>query len=84
MYYLCTNRDVLERLCQEVRSAFESDTDITSSRCTTLSYLGAVIEETLRIYPPVATHLPRLVPKGGATVAGHFLPEDVCTQPQYS
>lgn len=78
-YYLCKNRHVLDRLCEEVRSNFESSSEITSSRCFALPYLIAVIEETLRVYPPVVTQVPRVVPKGGATVEGHFLPEDVCT-----
>ena len=79
MYLLCTNKDVLNRLSQEVRSTFRNDANITSAQCVPLPYLNAVIEETLRVYPPVATHLPRVVPKGGATVAGEFLPEDVRT-----
>lgn len=83
MYYLCHNTNVLDRLSQEIRSTFNRDSDITSSRCITLPYLNAVIEETLRVYPAVATHVARLVPKGGATVAGHFIPEDVRTQLQY-
>ena len=79
MYLLCTNKEALNRLSQEIRSTFRSDSEITSAQCVPLPYLNAVIEETLRIYPPVATHLPRVVPKGGATVAGEFLPEDVRT-----
>lgn len=79
MYHLCTNKEALNRLSQEIRSTFRNDADITSAQCVPLPYLNAVIEETLRIYPPVATHLPRVVPKGGATVAGEFLPEDVRT-----
>lgn len=77
MYLLCTNKEALNRLSQEIRSTFRTDSEITSAQCVPLPYLNAVIEETLRIYPPVATHLPRVVPKGGATVAGEFLPEDV-------
>ena len=79
MYLLCTNKEALNRLSQEIRSTFRSGSEITSAQCVPLPYLNAVIEETLRIYPPVATHLPRVVPKGGATVAGEFLPEDVRT-----
>ena len=35
----------------------------------------ACLREALRRYPPVAGPLPRLVPKGGAHIAGHFVPE---------
>lgn len=30
------------------------------------------------MYPPIPGGLPRVVPKNGATIAGHFVPEDVC------
>lgn len=35
----------------------------------------ACIKEGLRYYPPVAGEMPRVVPKGGAHVAGQFVPE---------
>lgn len=35
----------------------------------------ACIKEGLRYYPPVAGQMPRLVPKGGAYIAGQFVPE---------
>lgn len=34
----------------------------------------AVFKEGLRFYPPVAGEMPRVVPKGGATIAGQFVP----------
>lgn len=42
-----------------------------------MPYLAAVIEETLRLYPPVAAGLRRIVPKGGATIDEYFVPENV-------
>lgn len=77
IYYLCTNRSALDRLCQTVREAFQMDADITSAICASLPYVDAVIDEGLRMYSPMAAHLPRVVPRGGATVAGQFLPENV-------
>lgn len=35
----------------------------------------ACLKEGLRFYPPVAGEMPRVVPKGGAHVAGDFVPE---------
>ncbi|PLB54726.1 cytochrome P450 [Aspergillus steynii IBT 23096] len=76
VYYLCKNRDCLDRLCREVRTEFSTDDQIVSPQCNRLTYLNAVIEESLRLYPPAAAGLPRLVPKEGAIVNGRFLPQD--------
>lgn len=35
----------------------------------------ACLREALRYYPPVAGEMPRVVPKGGAHIAGAFVPE---------
>ncbi|KAE8392884.1 cytochrome P450 [Aspergillus alliaceus] len=75
VYYLCKHREIKDKLCDEIRSAFSSDQEIRSSKCTPLVYLNAVLEESLRMYPPVAAGDPRLVPQGGSTVGGHVLPE---------
>jgi cytochrome P450 len=39
-----------------------------------LPILSAVIEETLRLYGAAPGGLPRIVPKGGVSLAGHFIP----------
>ncbi|TGO08450.1 hypothetical protein BTUL_0208g00010 [Botrytis tulipae] len=40
-----------------------------------LPFLDACIIESLRLDPPFATALERVVPAGGATICGHFFPE---------
>lgn len=40
-----------------------------------LPLLNAVINETLRLYCAVPGSLPRVVPQGGATLGGYFIPE---------
>lgn len=78
IFYLCTAPHVMSRLVAEIRSTFEQDSEMTFRNVEELKYMNAVIEESLRIYPPFVTSLSRLVPRGGAAVNGHFLPEDVC------
>jgi cytochrome P450 len=47
----------------------------TFSSCAPKKTVLACIKETLRHYPPVPGSMPRVVPEGGATVAGHFVPQ---------
>ncbi|KAI0132848.1 cytochrome P450 [Xylariales sp. AK1849] len=75
LFLLATNEDKLARLTEEVRSTFKRDREITLSSVSDLPYMLACLDECLRMYPPVAIGLPRVVPKRGATVAGRFVPE---------
>jgi cytochrome P450 len=75
-YWLCRTPDVYAKLKHEIRSKFRSADEITSTTAT-LPYMTAVINETLRIYPPISVGMPRVVPPGGETVAGSFIPGGV-------
>ncbi|KAJ0425151.1 sterigmatocystin biosynthesis P450 monooxygenase stcL [Aspergillus carlsbadensis] len=75
VYFLSKHPETLKRLNDEIRTAFTNDSDITAAICVGLPYLNAVIEETLRLYPPVAASLPRVVPSGGDVVDGYAVPE---------
>lgn len=68
----------MKSLNQEIRSTLTVD-DITINKTAKLPYLNAVIEEGLRMYSPVTMGLRRLVPKGGVSIDGHFVPENVST-----
>lgn len=67
----------MRKLTKEIRSYLTCDDDITMNKTAKLPFLAAVIEETLRMYPPVAAGLRRVIPKGGATIDKYFVPEDV-------
>lgn len=71
------NKGALEKLVREIRGTFVREQDITIEATKHLPYLEAVINEGLRICNPVPGGLPRVVPKGGDTYAGHFVPEKV-------
>lgn len=77
---LVYNPDKYEKLCKEIRGAFKEEKDITYEKLSELVYLNAVIEEGLRIHPPVPTGLLRTVPKDGDTVDGFWVPGGVSHQ----
>jgi cytochrome P450 len=74
-YHLLMNPDKINLLQKEIRSAFTSLDDMTLESLARQKYLMAVLQEGLRMYPPVPAELPRKVPVGGATICGEWLPE---------
>ncbi|KAJ0330007.1 hypothetical protein COL5a_003838 [Colletotrichum fioriniae] len=74
-YLLTQNPRVLAKLTTEVRSTFTHPDEITFTGVNSCKYLLACIEEALRVYPPSPQPHHRIVPAGGATVDGVFLPE---------
>ncbi|KAK1985264.1 benzoate 4-monooxygenase cytochrome P450 [Colletotrichum cereale] len=75
-YFLCRNPDALVKATREVREAFgpSSGADITMSTTRQLNYLSAIVEESLRLFPPVPTTLPRVTPPEGHFIMGRFVP----------
>jgi cytochrome P450 len=71
----------LYRAAQEIRSAFAAESDITIATTGNLPYLNAVINESFRLAPPSGIGTPRVVPTGGATVCGSYVPGGVRSQP---
>ncbi|KAI1491664.1 cytochrome P450 [Biscogniauxia mediterranea] len=71
-YFLLKNPGALETLQREVRAAFASPDDITGDATSQLPYLRAVVDEGLRLFPPVSLGLQRVSP--GASVDGHWIP----------
>jgi cytochrome P450 len=76
-FLLLTNQDAMKKLVAEIRGAFKSEQDIDFASVSTLPYLLACLDEALRMYPPAPMGLPRAVPKGGARIAGSYVPEKV-------
>ncbi|KDN59836.1 putative cytochrome P450 [Colletotrichum sublineola] len=73
-YFLCETPHTLEKLAAEIRDTFQQEDDITIQSTAGLSYLNAVVEEALRLSPPGPGTFPRVVPDGGRTVCGQFVP----------
>lgn len=75
-YYLTRNPDAMKKLTDEIRSSHTSYEDMTLESVARLKYLMAVLQEGLRMYPPVPSHLFRRTPKGGAELCGQWVPDD--------
>lgn len=76
-YFLLRTPSALEKLTTEVRSAFANYDDIKNATTQSLPYLTAVLSEGMRMFPPLPFSTPRVVPEGGDTVDGHFIPQGV-------
>ncbi|KAI8626355.1 benzoate 4-monooxygenase cytochrome P450 [Xylariaceae sp. FL1651] len=74
IYYLLLNPAIMTRLTTEIRDGFQRYEDINNLSTASLQYLRICLLESMRIYPPVPMSLPRIVPDGGDTVDGIFLP----------
>ncbi|TVY82835.1 Versicolorin B desaturase [Lachnellula suecica] len=68
------NKHILQRLCKDIRWKFKDEDSITIDAIQDLPYLEAVLNEGLRICNPIPGGLPRVVPEGGDTFCGVYLP----------
>lgn len=75
--HLSRNGGILQKLCTEIRTKFKEEKDITIDAIQDLPYLEAVLNEGLRMCNPIPGGLPRVVPEGGDTYAGVYLPGGV-------
>lgn len=73
-FFLGRNPEKYKLLAEEIHSAFNSEGEITIESTGRLSYLKAVIEEGMRLYPPSPSTLPRFVPEKGEEIDGKWVP----------
>ncbi|OTA54160.1 cytochrome P450 [Hypoxylon sp. EC38] len=77
LYILSTPR-VYQRLKDEIASAVQegrASRPITHAEARNLPYLQGIVYEGLRIRPVATSPLPKVVPRGGDTINGKFIPE---------
>jgi cytochrome P450 len=72
VWCVCSRPALRDALVQELSSV---SSDLHDSDLKALPLLNNIINETLRLYTPTSSALPREVPTGGATLAGHWIPE---------
>ncbi|KAH8736553.1 cytochrome P450 [Ilyonectria robusta] len=75
-FLLLTHPQVYQQLRDNIRAEFAIEDDIKSTALAgdRIPLLDAVLNEAMRLYPPVAVTLPRVVPPWGATIDGLFVP----------
>ena len=78
VFHMLQNPDTYRKLTEEIRSTFATSDAITLSAVTAkkLPYLNAILQETMRLYPPVAITMPRRVPseEDGVIIDGRLVP----------
>ncbi|KAL2794547.1 cytochrome P450 [Aspergillus keveii] len=80
IYYLLKNPEYLKRVREEIdnaRKAGELSRVVQYSEAARLPFLQACLKEAYRFHPGVCHNLPRVVPKGGITIAGRYFPEGI-------
>lgn len=78
-YALCKHPHVLAKLRAEVDAHFTDESEIDMVRVQGLTYMLAVLDETLRVYPAVPINPWRRTPAEGQDIFGRFVPGDVST-----
>lgn len=74
---LLDNPIALKRVTEEVRAEFSDSREITYRKLQLLPYLGAVVQEGMRLTSPVPLGLTRMIPEGGSIICGIPLPGGV-------
>ncbi|EKG21959.1 Cytochrome P450 [Macrophomina phaseolina MS6] len=78
MWGLVNNPEAFAKLRAEIdekRAKGEISSPVTFAESQNMPYLQAVIREGLRIHPSTGLPMQRVVPKGGAQIAGKFFSE---------
>jgi cytochrome P450 len=75
IWEVCRNPKIRDTLISELRTLPEQGiTDLHDEPLRRLRFLNHLVDETLRLHPAVGAGLPRVVPPGGTSFEGHFLP----------
>lgn len=72
--YLADSPEAMRRLAEEIRANFETNDCITLDGLQDLPFLNAVLKGGLRLSPPFPWIIPRVIPEGGSTICGVWLP----------
>jgi cytochrome P450 len=79
IYFLALHPDILAKLRAELEGCMGPEGVLDMATTARSRYLHAVINESMRLYPPVPGGNRRKIPKEGHTVSGMHIPPDVST-----
>jgi len=79
LYYLTANPRVYHKLQSTLDAIFPGgDAEYDYFKGTNIPYLEAVINEILRLQPPIPCGPIRTTPREGLVIAGEYIPGDIC------
>lgn len=76
LYFLVKHPRVLNKLRSQVDAAIPNPADWTYEKAKSITYIDDIIEETLRLKPPLLLGGPRVTPPNGMWVDEQFIPGD--------
>lgn len=79
-FELSQNPKALQALQKEVDDLYASTDNIDAMTLSKLRYMDAVINETLRLHPPVPSGLQRMTPPEGLQIDQTFIPGNTILQ----
>jgi cytochrome P450 len=85
-FYLIHSASALEKVTKEIRDTFQDLEEVEAGpKLSSCHYLRAVLDEAMRLSPPVGGLLPREVLPGGIAIDGESIPEGmVIGTPHYA
>ncbi|KAF4311657.1 putative sterigmatocystin biosynthesis P450 monooxygenase stcF [Botryosphaeria dothidea] len=79
VWLLTKHPEAMKSVVKEIRGVEGGEEAFTMETLAKLPYLDAVINESMRLYPPTPDMLYRLVPEGGAVISGSHVPAGAST-----
>lgn len=76
-YFLALYPDMREKLRIELEACVGVDGVLSMAATARSPYVHAVINESMRLYPPIPGGMRRVTPQEGHTISGTHLPSDV-------
>ncbi|KAL8977784.1 MAG: hypothetical protein Q9205_006485 [Flavoplaca limonia] len=75
IFYWLKNPHTFRKAAEEIHSCGSSPGLISDTQLSSLIYLRACVDETMRLFPPKASSLPHEVLRGSTTIDGIYVPE---------